>query len=563
MQILQGGKNNKKQLDMDNNPFYIKKETDFNDIPLILINKEETPILKINEVFQTMMQLAIIQENVLNVLLEHAQVIDFTFEANRSLVLSLREELENAKDLKKKEDVEKQIQKLTPKNPQKYVIIMRKLLELAQEKNLGIGMSNDRFFYFNRIYWMQKNHGFLNSFLGEFAQKCGLEEAQQSKVKADLFKQFQSDAEIPDFNKKSDEVRIPLKNGTLIFKNGKVEETGFKMEHFSTYQLSFAYNPEASAKIFQKFLDKVLPNKELQYILLEFIGYCFVKDMKLEKMLLLFGSGRNGKSVVNEIIHALLGKENVTSFSVTSLCDSKSQTRPFLEDNLLNCSQEFGSGKFDLDIFKTLVSNQKIEVKKLYQNPYVIENYGRIISNCNTLPRVSENKDAFYRRLIILPFKVRILEEDIDIDLAGKIISNELPGVFNMVIEGMKRLVEQNNFTYSEIVEEELKKYRKDSNSVLTFLDDENYIPLKTKKTTIAEFFQTYNNYCTLNNYQPFSSGKFNDQLRDAGYEISRSTGGRYYLYYGRKNFDNDGDEDKDKKDLDDIMKLFLPNKHS
>jgi putative DNA primase/helicase len=545
---------------MENKPFYIKEETDFNDIPLISINKLDTPILKINKVFQTMMQLAIIQENVLNVLLEHAQVIDFAFEANGSLVLSLRDELENAKDLKKKEDVEKQIQKLTPKNPQKYVIIMLKLLELAQEKGLGIGLSNDRFFYFNRIYWMQKDHGFLSSFLGEFAQKCGLEEAQQSKVKADLLKQFQSDAEIPDFNKKPDEIRIPLKNGTLIFKNGKVEETGFKMEHFSTYQLSFAYDPEAIAEIFQKFLDKVLPNKELQYILLEFIGYCFVKDMKLEKMLLLFGSGRNGKSVVNEIIHALLGKENVTSFSVTSLCDSKSQTRPLLENSLLNCSQEFGSGKFDLDIFKTLVSNQKIEAKKLYQNPYVIENYGRIISNCNTLPRVTENKDAFYRRLIILPFKVRILEEEIDIDLANKIISSELPGVFNMVIEGMKRLVKQNNFTYSEIVEEELKKYRKDSNSVLSFLDDENYVTSKTEKVKISELFQIYINYCTRNNYHPFSSGKFNDQLRDAGFEINRSSGGYFYIYCGKKKFDHKADDDENQNYLD-LLQLYLPKK--
>jgi putative DNA primase/helicase len=543
---------------MENTPFYIKEETDFNAIPLISINKVETPILKMNKVFQTMMQLAITQEEVLNTLLEEAQIIDFAFEANGDEVLSLREELKNAKDLKKKEDLEKQIQKLTPKLPQKYVIIIRKLLELAQEEGLGIGLSNFCFFYFNRIYWVQKDYGFLSSFLGEFAQKCGLEEAQQSKVKSDLLKQFQSDAEIPDFNKKPDEVRIPLKNCTLIFKNGKVEETGFKMEHFSTYQLSFSYDPDAKAEIFQKFLDKVLPNKEVQYILLEFIGYCFVKDMKLEKMLLLFGSGRNGKSVLNEIIYALLGKENVTSFSVTSLCDSKSQTRPFLENTLLNFSQEFGSGNFDLDIYKILVSNQKIEGKKLYQDPYMIENYGRIISNCNTLPRVTENKDAFYRRLIILPFKVRILEEEIDIDLANKIISNELPGVFNMVIDGMKRLVKQNNFTNSEIVEEELKKYRKDSNSVLTFLDDENYIPSKTEKVKISALFQIYNNYCSQNNYHPFSSGKFNDQLRDAGFEINRSTGGYYYINCAKIKMDPNVAADEKYLDL---LQLFAPKK--
>ncbi|UUF15201.1 MULTISPECIES: phage/plasmid primase, P4 family [Flavobacterium] len=547
---------------MESNKLYIEEETDFNDIPLKLVCKDEKTSLIEKGNFKTWMQLGIKKESIINELLEEAPIIDFEFEANGDIILLLREELKNAKHPKESERIEKQIQKIAPNNPQKYVIIIRKLLELAQQIGIGIGISNNLFYYYNRIYWKQKDHFFLNSFLGDFAQKSGLGklEAQQSKVKIDLMKQFQSDAEIPDFNKKSNEIRIPLKNGTLIFKNGQFEQTGFKMEHFSTYQLPFEYNPEAKAYIFQKFLDRVLPNKELQKILLEFIGYCFVKKMKLEKMLLLFGNGRNGKSVVNEIIHSLLGEENVTSFSVTSLCDPKSQTRPLLENNLLNCSQEFGTGKFDLDIFKTLVSNQKIEAKKLYQNPYTIENYGRMISNCNTLPRVTENKDAFYRRLIILPFKVKIPEDEIDINLANKIISNELPGIFNMVIEGMKRLVEQNNFTYSEITEEELKKYRRDSNSVLTFLDDENYIPSKTEKVKISDFFEIYQNYCIRNNYQSFSSVKFNDQLRDAGYEISRSTGGFYYLYYGKKNFDNNLDNTTE-ENISNLLELFLPKK--
>lgn len=546
---------------MESNQFYINEETDFNDIPLISINKEEKANLYVNDVFQTKMQLVVKEEDVLNDLLEEAQVIDFAFEAVGSLVESLREDLENAKSHKEKENIEKQIQKLTPNNLQKYVIIIRKLLELAAKKGVGIGMSNECFLYYNGQKWTQKSIVFLSSFLGDFAQKSGLGEleAQQSKVKAELLKQFQSDAEIPDFNKKSKQVRIPLKNGTLILEKGEVELTGFKAEHYLTYQLGFDYDPEAIAPIFKMFLDRVLPCKKLQNILLEFMGYSFLKEMTIEKMLLLFGTGRNGKSVVNDVIHAVFGKENVTSFSVTSLCDSKGQTRPFIENNLLNYSQEFGSGKFDLDIFKTLVSNQKIEVKKLYQNPYIIENYGRIASNCNVLPRVTENKDAFYRRLIILPFKEKIPEEEIDINLASKIISNELSGVFNMIIDGMKRLGEQNKFTYSEIVEEELRKYRKDSNSVLTFLDDENYIPLKTEKVKISDFFQTYNNYCAQNNYQPFAMGKFKEQLRDAGYEISISNQGYFYFYYGKKKFYNYKDDDKDVNYLD-LFQKFLPN---
>lgn len=47
------------------------------------------------------------------------------------------------------------------------------------------------------------------------------------------------------------------------------------------------------------YLDKVLPDKNLQYILAEFIGFVFMKNgnssIKIEKTLMLYGGGANGK----------------------------------------------------------------------------------------------------------------------------------------------------------------------------------------------------------------------------------------------------------------------------
>lgn len=541
---------------MENKHFNIKDEIDFNDFPLISIDKEEKVSKKENDTFQTMMQIAIKQENVLGNLLEKATIIDFDLEANGEKVLSLREKLKNANDLKTKENIEKEILKMAPNNYQKYVLIIHKLLKLSVEEGLGMGLSNNHFFYYNKHYWENKNHELVISFLGDFAQKSGINklDAQQSKVKTDLFKQFETDAQIPDFNKKSDEIRIPLKNGTLIFNNGNIELTDFKREHFLKYQLEFEYDPKVEAPLFQKFLNRVLPDKKLQDILLEFLGNIFLKDTKNQKMLLLYGTGCNGKSVVNDVIQALLGKHNITSFSIPSLCNEGSKTQSYLENNLLNYSQEFGSGKYDVDILKTLISNHPHEVRRLYENPYTMENYGPLASNCNVLPRISENNHAFFRRFIIIPFKETISDEEIDINLANKIIQTELSGVFNMLISGMKRLKAQKKFTESKIVNEEIEKFRKDSNSILSFLDDENYVPSKKEKKEISIFFQLYKDYCSQNNFHAFSSRKFNEQLRSAGYEINRSNQGYYYINYEKKKFDYDRDGAKVLNDVDEIQ---------
>jgi putative DNA primase/helicase len=75
--------------------------------------------------------------------------------------------------------------------------------------------------------------------------------------------------------------------------------------------------------MFHKFLDEVLPAKDVQEVLQEFVGCCLNPFIKLEKALCCVGSGFNGKSVFFEIVMALLGEDNVCSYNINSLCDDK------------------------------------------------------------------------------------------------------------------------------------------------------------------------------------------------------------------------------------------------
>ena len=77
--------------------------------------------------------------------------------------------------------------------------------------------------------------------------------------------------------------------------------------------------------IFKNFLDQILPEKELQAIIAEYFGSIFIskKVMKFEKALFLYGSGSNGKSVLFDIIKALIGNHNFSSYSIESLTKSE------------------------------------------------------------------------------------------------------------------------------------------------------------------------------------------------------------------------------------------------
>lgn len=526
---------------MEKNNFFIPENTDLNSV-LITVKEElrvtiPTSIVIANKGFQTSLHKSISEHDVFQTLLRLAEPIDFSLEANGDSINILRDSLLSTSDLRGKEIIERKIEKLFPKSLQQNVIIIKKLLELAEKCGLSVGASNDKVFVFNGEFWELIALKNFEAFLGLFSEKVGLDplEAQQFKIKDLLFRQFMSSGFLPNFNDKGDVPRIPFFNGTLIFEDGNVKLVDFDKTHFLTYKLSFSYSENADAPLFKKFLNRVLPDIDVQNIMFEFFGSIFLKKIKHEKILLLYGSGKNGKSVLHDVLHALLGSSNITSLSLASLTEHKSQSRMHLENKLLNFSSEIGLTKnCDLDMIKKLASMEPIEVKELYSNPYTITNYARLAFNCNVLPKAGENSDGFHRRFIIIHFAQTISDEEMDLDLANKIISQELPGIFNMVIDGMKRFFAQGKFTLSQSIVDESEKYRRDINSVLTFINDEQYIPSSKKNFPISAFYQSYRDFCSENGFQSFNRNKFISQLRDAKFQVTRSTNGYYHIYYDK-----------------------------
>src|SRR5690606_17645206 len=196
--------------------------------------------------------------------------------------------------------------------------------------------------------------------------------------------------------------------------------------------------------------------------------------LKLEKVLLLFGTGANGKSVLFEILMALLGAQNVANYSLQSLTAENGNSRAMLVNKLLNYASEI-NGKLESNIFKLLISGEPVEARLLYKNTQIISDYARFMFNCNELPKEVENTNAFFRRFIILPFRVTIPPNKQDKELSSRIIETELSGVFNWVLNGLTRLLKNKDFTQSSIVQNEVLQYQKESDSVMMFLEDENY----------------------------------------------------------------------------------------
>jgi putative DNA primase/helicase len=402
------------------------------------------------------------------------------------------------------------------KNRHIQVIVIEQILELAKDNNWGICKQYDFIYLFNGEYWGLLEAEELKTFLGDAAERMGIcnVDAQHFNFKDQLYKQFMAAANLPKPEQLINVININLKNGTFEVTAEGNRLNPFNRSDFMTYQLPFEYDLEAKAPLFSAYLDRVLPEKELQSILAEYLGYIFIhtSTLKLEKTILLYGSGANGKSVFYEIVRSLLGEQNTSEFSLQSLTNENGYYRAMIANKLVNYASEI-NGKLISSIFKQLVSGEPVEARLPYGRPFTLTQYAKLIFNCNELPKDVEYTEAYFRRFLIIPFKVTIPEEEQDKQLAQKIINHELSGVFNWVLQGLERLLEQKCFTHSETVKIACEQYKTDSDSVKLFLEEEEYSPHLTNYEPIKRLYSQYRMFCQEGGFPPVNQLTFQKRL--------------------------------------------------
>ena len=409
------------------------------------------------------------------------------------------------------------------------VIAIDELIRISKKHVWGICFTSDKIYVFNGRYWISISEEKMIQFLTKSIIKMGINNlnARQPKFQKAVFDQFKASANLDKPVRSAHEIKINLKNGTFVVKNGIGELIPFEREDFLTYQLPFDYNPEAEAPLFLKYLNEVIPEEEKQLVLAEFMGYIFIRNglLKLEKILVLYGSGANGKSVFFEIINSLLGSDNISNHSLEALT-KREYDRAGIVDKLVNYSSEI-SNKIQIDMFKRLASGETITGRHPYGRVFHIENYCRFIFNSNELPKDTEISDAFFRRFIIIHFANTIPEEQQDKKLANKIIDNELSGVFNWMMTGLSRLIKNQNFTESVLISNEVKNYRKNSDTVELFLEEESWQPSYDKTIKLSDLYIQYKSFCKDNEMPPIGNKKLIEALHKRGIHSKKGNEGR------------------------------------
>ena len=478
---------------------------------------EPEPVLKGNEILMR--------------LLEKVEPIDFEalafpqLENMNNELKELERKLSNpddslkgdSKDQKKHKALLKQIANL--KLTEKHLIILpvEQVVKLAEQYNWGLCKNLAFVYIYNGAYWTKVETQILQKFLGESAEKMGVSKwsSRYFDYRTKIEKQFICTAYLPTPEQQKNAVLINLRNGTFEVTPEGNRLRPFNREDFITYQLPFDYNPNATAPLFEMFLNHVLPDLDRQSVLAEFLGYIFVRTeyLKLEKALLLYGTGANGKSVFYDIVNALLGPENVSSYTLENLTQKEGYYRAMISDKLVNYASEI-SDRANASYVKQLASGEDTDGRLPYGEPFIVKNYAKLIFNLNQLPRDVEHTNAYFRRLLIVLFEVTIPEAEQDKQLAKKIIESELSGVFNWVLQGLDRILKNKAFSDCTAINLAREEYAINSDNVRLFLDDNNYKSSPEHWILVKELYFSYRSYCIEDGCKPLNKHNFIKRLR-------------------------------------------------
>jgi len=305
---------------------------------------------------------------------------------------------------------------------------------------------------------------------------------------------------------------INCKNGLLDIENWTfIPHTP---EYLSLRQINTEFNPDAVPRRFIQFLNEVLNTEEDFITITQFSGYTLLGDNRYEKILILFGRGKNGKSTFLNTLIAFLGEENALTRPLQEIIESRF-AKADLYGRMVNISDDIPWKAFtSTGTLKMLSSRTLVTAEKKFKNSFQFENRAKFIFAGNVLPRAHDGTEAFYRRLLILVFSKTIPPEKRDPHLLEKLTTpEELSGILNWALIGLSSLINRNGFMFDKSPDEIEELYEKLSNPVAMFVEE---FIVKDKDAWIPkdDLYAIYLDYCKTRRLPKLSRKSFARELK-------------------------------------------------
>jgi putative DNA primase/helicase len=316
----------------------------------------------------------------------------------------------------------------------------------------------------------------------------------------------------------------------ICFKNGTLDVAARQMvPHSPAYQLQnridHDYDPAATCPAFMEFLNQIWrddADRDAKIRLMaQWAGYLLVADPRMQKMMILLGSGANGKSVLMDVVKTMIGERNTANAMLNRL--RMPYVRATLDRKLLNLSPDLPkTGVVSDGDLKAIVGGDPIEVSPKRVHSYSIHPYVRLMAATNNLPASKDTSDGYFRRMLIVSFNRQFSEAERNPNLLASLLA-EMPGIVAWAVRGLYDLRELGAFSTPASSAKAVEEY-KETISPATLFARECLVASSHPGILPVELFEQFCIWCRDRRLSPGNMIVFGRELAQLGF-IQRKSG--------------------------------------
>jgi putative DNA primase/helicase len=248
------------------------------------------------------------------------------------------------------------------------------------------------------------------------------------------------------------------------------------------------------------------------------LGYSITGDVGGEVMPFMFGGGKNGKTVLLEVLMRILGDYADAAppgFLMARPVESHPTDLAELHGRRIIAVSEVKPGdRLDEARVKFLTDGTRIQARRMRQGHFWFEPTHKLWLQGNHRPEVSTGGYAFWRRIRVIPFD-RVVPEDRRVDnLAEILAAEEGPGILKWLIDGAGRYLNgDRDFTGPQRVRIATRTYAEIEDHTTRFFDEHR--DFHRHSAGYAHLYSAYRRWCVTECVQAIPSHAFRERARE------------------------------------------------
>ena len=295
----------------------------------------------------------------------------------------------------------------------------------------------------------------------------------------------------------------------------------------------------------------------------QYIGYMFYPTYKdMQAFAILKNTGGEGKTTIINFINSLMPLSEISHASLQQLTQDEKSSKNFSTSELykkrLNTGDDITNDFIqDGSKIKTLTGGGNLNAPKKGKDDIKFSNYAKLIFACNDLPEYRDTSKGWSRRpYIITANTIDDFRKRYDMK---QLYAERGSFILYCIKEFQKQLkaqIEQGIANPRLYENEETIQNRKEwlnfNDPVQQFIDEmvvpKDQLPDKGKRTIrncrqVKTTYNAYKNWCLDANYKPLNKKSFSKEMKNKGYENSRTTinGQSGYWWYDLKLYSDAG----------------------